>query len=106
VGMVLEARLGEALGVTRAGTAARLAETLARFELGALPGSGVDEAAVPGFLGADKKARRGRPRFVLLERVGAVDGTKGWSREVPDAAVAELLAEAFGGGAAADRVTS
>lgn len=104
-GMVLEARLGEELGVTRGGTADRLAQTLSRFGLGSVPTHAVDEGAVLGFLGADKKARRGRPRYVLLERVGAVDHGPGWSREVPDGAVAQLLAESFGEGAAERRTS-
>jgi 3-dehydroquinate synthase len=105
-GMVLEARLGEALGVTEAGTARRVTDTLTRFGLGTVPRGVVDEAAVLGFLGADKKARRGQPRYVLLERVGAVESTRGWSRDVPHAAVVALLAEAFGAETAADGVTT
>ncbi len=104
-GMVLEARLGEDLGVTKDGTAKRLTDTLARFGLGTVPRDVVDEAAVLGFLGADKKARRGQPRYVLLERVGVVENTHGWSRDVPHAAVAALLAEVLGD-RKADGVTS
>ena len=82
-GMVLEARLGENVGVTAAGTA----ETIAR----AVAALGIEEAiAVPGgaarvlsFLGADKKSRSARPRFVLLRNVGAVHAQGGWSHEVP-----------------------
>jgi len=105
-GMVLEARLGEGLGVTEPGTARRLEEALAAFGLGAVPRGQVEPSAALGFLGADKKARRGRPRFVLLERVGSVDRASGWSREVPDDAVAALLDEALGEGPTVDRVTS
>jgi 3-dehydroquinate synthase len=92
-GMVLEARLGEGLGVTDPGTAERLAGTLARFGLGRIPPDVAPVDSVLGFLGADKKARRGRPRYVLLKRVGEVEGARGWSREVPDTSVSEVLAE-------------
>ena len=45
-----------------------------------------------GFVRADKKARRGRARYVLLEAIGGVARTKdGWSREVPDEAVARVI---------------
>ena len=105
-GMVLEARLGEELGVTESGTAARVAGTLARFGLGTVARDAADEATVLGFLGADKKARRGRPRFVLLARVGAVEHAGGWSREVPEEAVRALVAQVLGEEASSDRVTS
>lgn len=92
-GMVLETRLGESLGVTEPGTADRLEGTLARFGLGRIPADVARIDSVLGFLGADKKARRGRPRYVLLKRVGEVEGARGWSREVPDASVSGVLEE-------------
>jgi 3-dehydroquinate synthase len=95
-GMVLEAELGERLGVTAGGTRSRLSEALEPFGLG-----GTLEADIPldealGYLVADKKTRGGRPRFVLLERVGAVTGDGGWSREVEPALVEAVLAEGLG----------
>jgi 3-dehydroquinate synthase len=90
-GMLLEAEIGERLGVTEPGTGARLAEALRRLELPPLPT--LDATAVSRFLAADKKARSGRARYVLLKRLGEVDGAEGWSREVPDALVLEVLEE-------------
>jgi len=91
IGMVLEARLGESLGVTETGTAEDLASVLSRMELPVSipPGLGTGEAAerVMSFLFADKKVRAGRARFVLLDRLGRVDPVEGVSRAVPEEAV-------------------
>jgi 3-dehydroquinate synthase len=83
-GMILEARLGEGLGVTEPGTSDRLKVALSRFGLGTLDLGPVSRAQVMGFLGADKKARSGAVRFVMLECVGRVAGGGAWSREVPE----------------------
>lgn len=94
VGMEVEAELGERLGATRAGTRDALAAALDAFGvrgLGGAPTPPVD--AVLSFLGADKKARRGRPRYVLLERPGCVHAEGGWSHEVPAELVADTVAE-------------
>ncbi len=96
LGMVLEARLGEALGVTAPGTSARLARAVSTLELPAsapLP-------AVPGDLvrwtRGDKKVRGGAVRYVLLSEIGAAarapDG--GWSHPVDEASVLSLLGAA------------
>lgn len=96
-GMILEARLGERLGRTEAGTADRLQSALRGFGLGPIPAELGDPEAVLGFLGADKKARKGRPRYVLLQRIGAVAGSDGWSHELPDELVREVLEAAMRG---------
>lgn len=82
LGMVLEARLGERLGVTRPGTADRLADVLARFELPTEPSMAVPDGELERFLLHDKKVRAGRVRTVLLREVGEVANDEGWSREV------------------------
>ncbi len=93
-GMLLEARLGEGLGVTEPGTASALAVTLERFGLArALPEVGDDPLPVLSYLGTDKKTRGGRPRFVLLRRIGQVHGEGGWSHEVPEGQLERLLAD-------------
>lgn len=96
-GMVLEARLGEALEVTERGTADDLGDTLALFGLGR-PHRGLldDPLGVLAYLGSDKKARRGRPRFVLLRRIGTVHDRGGWSHDVPVEAVERLLTDVGG----------
>ncbi|HSG09121.1 MAG TPA: hypothetical protein VLA36_12245, partial [Longimicrobiales bacterium] len=95
-GMVLESRLGESLGVTEEGTSSRLHRALAAFGLGDVPEVAGGAGAVVPFLAADKKSRRGRPRFVLLEGAGKVAAEAGWSREVPELAAESLLAQAMG----------
>lgn len=96
-GMILEARLGEHLGTTARGTADALAATLQRFGLGQVSSEvqGVDD--VLSYLGADKKSRRGRPRYVLLSRIGSVAQNDGWSHEVAEDLVRTVLEEALGG---------
>ena len=93
-GMVLEARLGERLGVTEAGTSGRLEDALACCGLDTAPALPPSGGRPLDYLGADKKARRGRPRYVLLRRVGAVAHENGWSRPVPDDLVSDVLAGA------------
>jgi 3-dehydroquinate synthase len=94
-GMVLEARLGEDLGVTEPGTSERLAAALARFGLGGVPAveGGVDRLL--SYMQTDKKSRRGQVRFVLLRALGLVDADGGWTREVPRERVGRVLGEAI-----------
>jgi 3-dehydroquinate synthase len=91
LGMVLEARLGERLGVTRAGTADRLEGAVRALGLASRPAPDTDVSAVLSFLGADKKRRAGRARYVLLAEVGRVARGEGWSRTVDDDFVRALL---------------
>lgn len=93
-GMILEARVGERMGVTTEGTAARIAAALRAFALGNTPPT-ARVSAVLGYLGTDKKARQGEARFVLLARVGEIARSgDGWSHRVPLALVEEVLADA------------
>jgi 3-dehydroquinate synthase len=97
IGMVLEARLGEALGITPSGTADRLAAVVRRLGLSLAAPGGLDPAAVLTFVRADKKARQGRARYVLLEQLGRVARAgNGYSREVSDDAVTDVL-QGWGG---------
>lgn len=93
IGMVLEARLGERLGVTESGTCARIESALGPL---GLPGAGaLDGDRVLSYLGADKKTRRGRPRFVFLERIGVAATRGGTAHEAPDGEVRAVLREAL-----------
>lgn len=89
LGMRAEARIGEQIGVTEAGTADRLDDLLGRL-LGPVRAS-VGVADALAFLGADKKVRAGRPRFVLLAGIGRTDPGEGWTRTVPDEVVEDAL---------------
>jgi 3-dehydroquinate synthase len=96
IGMVLEARLGERLGVTEAGTAERLAGVLAAAGLPTERPEGVEAAAVVAATHTDKKARRGQVEYALIEKIGTAsagaDGGWGWA--VDEAVVLEVLAPA------------
>jgi 3-dehydroquinate synthase len=92
LGMLMETRLGERLGVTEAGTFGRLRTALEAL-LGPLSDTALDAEVAATYLRTDKKVRAGRPRVVLLRRLGEVDPGQGWSHEVPaDALVEELAA--------------
>jgi 3-dehydroquinate synthase len=96
-GMRVEARLGEALGVTEEGTARRLEALLAACGHTEPLEAGLDAGRVLEAMGTDKKARRGVTRVVLLDEVGRVargeDG--GWAHPLPEGRTGELLAGAL-----------
>jgi 3-dehydroquinate synthase len=71
IGMVEEARVGERLGITAAGTSARLRRVLTRLGLPtSLPlETNVDD--VIQWTRTDKKSREGRVQYALIEAVGA-----------------------------------
>lgn len=94
LGMVLEARLGERLGVTQEGTSSRLAGAVEALGVPSRLPEGTDPDRALSYLGADKKRLRGRPRFVLLRRPGEVDAREGWSRFVEPEDARAVLAEA------------
>ena len=74
IGMVAAAKIGEALGRTEPGTAARTAELLARLALPtrlAQRAEGVAPAALLDAMMSDKKKFGAEIRFVLLDRIGA-----------------------------------
>jgi 3-dehydroquinate synthase len=96
LGMVLEARVGERMGVTRPGTADTLARLVRLLELSATLPGGMEPSQVLAFTRSDKKGRAGRPRYVLLAGPGRVAMGEDWSREVPDQVVLEALEEARG----------
>jgi 3-dehydroquinate synthase len=93
VGMVLEARLGERLGVTVPGVADRLAGTLTKLELPTSLPNSPDPEDLMRFVSRDKKARRGVSRYVLLSGLGEVDPGDSWSRDLDPSKVREFLIE-------------
>ncbi|HUF11722.1 MAG TPA: 3-dehydroquinate synthase [Longimicrobiales bacterium] len=82
-GMIAEARIGEAMGVTETGTAARIEQAVGALELPPLPA--FDRQDFLHAAGADKKNRGGAIRASLLRRIGDVaradDGA--WTHAVP-----------------------
>jgi 3-dehydroquinate synthase len=94
LGMVLEARLGEKLGITKKGTADTLQRLAGLLELpGRLP-AGMAPENILAFTRADKKGRAGKPQYVLLSHAGKVASSGDWAQEVPDEIVLEVLREA------------
>lgn len=83
VGMVLEARLGESLGVTRMGSADRLVAVLRRFGLPTAPAAAADLDAILERTARDKKVRGGIARYVLLEQPGRVRSGPEWAHSLP-----------------------
>ena len=91
LGMVLEARLGEALGITRVGTAETLERLVKLLDLPTRIPAELDHQAILAFIRSDKKGRRGRPRYVLLSQPGQVVPDTEWAQEVPEEQVLSIL---------------
>jgi 3-dehydroquinate synthase len=93
IGMVLEARMAERLGVAEPGTSARIADVLRQA---GLPVARPRELPVDSVVDAtrlDKKARAGRVEYALPARIGAMAGEEsGWALPVDDQLVHEVLA--------------
>jgi 3-dehydroquinate synthase len=87
IGMVLEAQLGERLGISAPGTAARLRDTAERAGLPhAVPGR-LDAHRIVAATRGDKKAREGTVEYALIAEIGrAIAGVR-----APDDSVLELL---------------
>ncbi len=96
LGMVLEAQVGERLGVTRKGTSDTLRKMAGLLDLPTSVPEGLGPETILGYTRSDKKGRRGKPRYVLLAHPGAVAQNEDWAREVPDEIVLEVLTEASG----------
>lgn len=93
VGMAVEARLGEARGLTEPGTAESLESALASLELPVRVPAALDPADVVARTRSDKKGARGRARYVLLRRLGEVDTGEGWVHAVPEPEVEAVVRE-------------
>jgi 3-dehydroquinate synthase len=73
IGMVLEAKLGEAIGITEAGTATRIEAVLASFGIPTnLSGVDADAVAILEATRSDKKARGSAVRYALASRIGTM----------------------------------
>jgi 3-dehydroquinate synthase len=93
IGMVVEAEVGERLGVTEPGVTRRIREVLAGAGLPHTLPADVDPERVLAAARSDKKSRQGLVEYALLRRVGSADpGEDGrWSRPVPESLVREAL---------------
>lgn len=92
VGMVVEARIAEALGVAAPGLAAEIEDLLRSARL---PTEVPERLGLESLLAGtrlDKKARAGGVRYALPRRIGEMEpGDGSWSVEVPDAVVMAAL---------------
>lgn len=92
IGMIVEARIAERIGVATKGTADGIQEACRLAELPtSLPSAG--PANIVRFMKADKKARGGQVEFALPAKIGTMAGAEhGWGIPVDEAVVLEELA--------------
>jgi 3-dehydroquinate synthase len=93
IGMVVEARIAERIGVAAKGTVAAVQDACSIADLPtSLPDVG--PADIVRFMKGDKKAREGRVEFALPAKVGQMAGSdRGWGIPVPADVVLELLSQ-------------
>ena len=91
IGMVLEARIGERVGVTAAGTAARLEKAL--DDAGLPVKTNLDAAQLLARTYGDKKKVAGRVEYALHTTIGRFEK---WTTPVEDADVLAVLRESAG----------
>lgn len=93
IGMVLEARLAERLGIAEEGTAQRIERILTEAQLPVARPDSIGAEEIVAATRLDKKARSGTAEYALPARIGEMaNPTSGWSIAVADAAVLEVLA--------------
>jgi 3-dehydroquinate synthase len=93
IGMALESKLAERIGLAQTGTAATVIRTLQAAGLPTdLPTDFGPEAVIEA-MRSDKKGRSGKTMFALPLRIGAMAGADtGWTVSVGDAQLREVLA--------------
>ena len=91
IGMIVEARIAERIGVAERGIADEIARVCAAAALPvAVPV--IDPGALIQFTRVDKKARGGAVEYALPRRIGEMaGGDSGWAIPVDDAVVREVL---------------
>jgi 3-dehydroquinate synthase len=93
IGMVLEARLAERIGVAPRGTSSEIERVIARAGLPVARPAAMNVDSVLEATRLDKKARGGAVAYSLPAGIGAMAGAeRGWAIEVGDALVREALA--------------
>ena len=93
IGMVLEARLAERLGIAEAGVAERIEDTLIRAKLPTSRPAHMDVDAIVASTRRDKKARAGAVEYALPTRIGEMTEQGGrWSVPVDEETVRAILA--------------
>ncbi len=92
IGMVYEARLGEALGVTAQGTTERIVRLLEQFRLPVERPEGASADRLIEVMRADKKVRGGEIRFAVPKEIGVMYQKDGWTIPAEEPRVREVLA--------------
>ena len=93
VGMALEGRLAEHIGVAEPGTVDAITGALRAFSLPTTLPDSFESEAVIAARGSDKKARGGKTRFALPSRIGSMAGEEsGWTVAVSNDQLREVLA--------------
>ena len=93
VGMVLESRIAERLGLAEPGTASRVESVVRDFGLPTSKPERMSASDVIDATHGDKKARGGKAEYALPARIGTMAAENdGWAVAVPDAVVGEALA--------------
>lgn len=93
IGMVLEARLAERIGVGQRGMAGEIERALVDIGLPVARPRSIDAATVLAATRHDKKSRGGAVSYALPSYLGTMAGAeRGWSIEVADVLVLEVLA--------------
>lgn len=91
VGMVAEARIGEALGVTATGTAEELRRLVRAFGLPDFDAGLLRPGRLAGLMARDKKTRSGVVHIVRLHEVGRVGEGDGTTIPVPDEDLVRIM---------------
>lgn len=93
IGLVVEAELGEAAGITEGGTAHALRSALGGAGLPTSLPPGADPGRLVDAMRVDKKSRAGSLAFALLASIGTPAGSdaSGWSTTLDEALVREVL---------------
>jgi 3-dehydroquinate synthase len=93
IGMALEGRLAEQIGVAQAGTADAIKGALRSAGLPTDLAQNLDRGAVLEAMRSDKKGRSGKVRLALPLRIGTMAGSdSGWTVSVSDDQLREVLA--------------
>ena len=95
IGMVLESRIAERIGVGERGIAERIQVVVRRAGLPDKVPASLDAQRILARTRGDKKSRAGVVRYALPRRIGAMAGeAEGWSVAVDDAIVTAVIDEA------------
>jgi 3-dehydroquinate synthase len=93
IGMAMESRLAERVGIAQAGTAETVSSALQAAGLPIALPPGFERDAVIEAMRSDKKGRLGKTMFALPLRIGSMAGADtGWTVSVGDDQLREVLA--------------